>query len=412
MEYVYSVEGVNYQGTTIIFDDLTNAIIETQELINSKHSDKESVKPICDVLSKHLNLHNLDISILKYSDGFYVEVPRFKPTVPIFGKFLKEALDKLKQDRSHNFKKIIGSFVDRENGKFHGEISNFPFKISIGKGSLMGGLTPEETSAFILHEVGHLFSYFESFMMTMQMNYIIGEAVEKCRTDDIDYKSSVLKELVDKDVVEDIDPKSISKLQVKDIEAALIASFYQTTMTRFGGTMYRGTDWEQQADQFVVRMGGGKHLVTGLEKLMPKFGLSTRKTMLVSFIYNITTLLVSFGLLTLITYISHKLFLGDATYDNPKERLNRIRSEMVGHLKVLDDSETTKKVLEELTVIEEVIRKTYTNEESDPFMSKIVLWTSPNLRKLKSQKEQEQLVESLINNDLYILSHKFNQFNK
>ncbi|RLE47482.1 hypothetical protein DRJ25_02310, partial [Candidatus Woesearchaeota archaeon] len=200
----------------------------------------------------------------------------------------------------HNNRNILRDFkngndfkIDLKNAKISGmnksKHKNIVF-IEFGRdmfGTTITGLdlTPEEMTAVYLHEIGHLFTYFESLKRTIASNTLLldnfNNRTNKDELIDIKYK----KEYVD-DYKELFTLNGFSLSAIKQFLAngfmtisssfglldssfgMMVLSDIATKDMRLGSVKTFMTDSEVVADDFSTRLGMGKELVSGLDRLI------------------------------------------------------------------------------------------------------------------------------------------------
>lgn len=422
----YSQEAVDYQYETAFFYRLTKAIEKVREL-NSREltSFAEPVKEIGRVITDFLGIP-VECRISPSKDfNAWVQLPDFNKNHPFFAMWQNWATSKdgLKALGSKDYD--IAN-VDRKTGKISGVYSKCHCPITFTKGILTSSkFTDEEIAAVALHEIGHIFSMFETMYKTAGANLAIASAMEDCiGVKDNNVRMKVVKGLKEKGVIEvSIDENTVAQLDDEKLPVVVITSAYKQIRQEKDAVCYNRTAWEQSADQFAVRMGAGVHLATALNKIVPaneakrQFAVNSLARfafqLLMFFGKMIALKASSFGLLLLI--ILYELLLVDLpvvfevaynTYDKAKDRISRIRREQIGKLKVLDkDDELVKETIEqidEMKKIEDEQLNLYPSLQGHVFAFIYNAFT----RQL-TKKEQQQTIEKLMNNELFVQAAKF-----
>ena len=205
-----------------------------------------------------------------------------------------------------------------------------------------------------------------------------------------------------------------------------------TVRSNLGNDAYDRTGFEYLADSFVTRFGYGKQAVIALDKLhtfmgdpaKSKLGNQVLQIMsLLSFIANIavTLFLLTMGaaMLPLALYMS--VFIGlilfasgdanrDMTYDDLKQRYVRVRNNLVERLKDREiEGDEAKVLLDDIEMIDAVIKETY---NSSTVWNKLSNFIFKSNREAKNSIQEQQLLEELASNSLFIQAAKFNYLNR
>jgi len=294
-------------------------------------------------------------------------------------------------------------------------------------------MTAEEITAISLHEIGHLFTYFEYFDRTATTNQILSslsvaltnQPVEKERKDLIDKVANAMN----------IKLGETEKLSLnKDPSATIIAIIGKVNCddpSQLGTPSYDLTSCESQADAFVTRHQYGKHLGIALDK----FGISYRANTelkrklqyysgLMSVIFRdvglfvgivtgtiaLGTLLFSCALIMLGLYFQQTK-RQDHTYDVPLVRYKRIREQLIHSIK---NPNIDKKDLEQTKIgiieMDKLISVTVNDQE---FLEKISNYifskkSSEEFRIMQLQRDLEELSA----NDIFLASAKLRLLHK
>ena len=284
------------------------------------------------------------------------------------------------------------------------------------------GLTTRELVAIILHEVGHGFTHLESsYRHLSNTTVLLDTFLYNLNTKNKSHRESF--NIAYKKVTDD---KSIDKLKDKNA-----LTFYIITGDRLLDFMsntsspHYSVDSEQQADQFSGRFGLGQELASALSKIMS----STTGYLAMSLyaVISITCIVLSvlvpfliylFGPLafvfTIVLYTS--IFKKNNvyytyTYDDDKQRLQRIRNEAVRLLRTSSlDKETVDNLLENIKNLDYIVDQM--REGMVGPIDKIYQTIFPGGRRKLELRNIEQTIEKLIENDLHIAKHKINQITK
>lgn len=282
--------------------------------------------------------------------------------------------------------------------------------------------TSEELAAIVLHEVGHLFTYYEFMSRTIVTNQVLaglskvldGSGAVEEREQGLMLAKRALG-------LEILDTKSLAESPDKTtIETVVITQVIAKSKHELGKNIYDLSTWEYLADEYAARHGAGRHLVTGLNKIhRSQFNISFRSTaayvsmealkmglVLCSMAFGAALVAgVGAGALSVFTYPPMlALFAmdgsGDGTYDLPGARFKRVRNQIVQALK---DPELVKgdhrRLADDLKAIDQVLQ--YVNDRRQLVE---VVWDTLNVfgYKDRAQKKLQQNLEELAANELFV----------
>lgn len=317
--------------------------------------------------------------------------------------------------------------VDLKKAKVSGTFSEYEVKMYMNYIDLFKELkaSPAEATAILLHELGHAF-YSCSY------------------SDRIDTTNQILSDIATnltgkKDLTTEIVYKEITKLNPNVTEAyideivngnrviagpKLAKVIFEGFHHQLKDETYDRTSFEAMADNFAGRFGYGRPLITGLEKLghlyqSPDYYTSMRMSMYWGQIILLTVLTIAvIGLVgfTIPAVIISSLIITffiyawgeankDYTYDDTKFRFNRVKQDMINQLKPLlekDDGASKAQIKQLLDNIEDAQRAM---DEVKPFsllFSTFSNFVFPSNRKARQSVKEQQLIESLAANDLFI----------
>ena len=285
------------------------------------------------------------------------------------------------------------------------------------------GMTPQEATAVLLHEIGHTFTHIEySYKMVQDVNVISETVIENTQKRGKSPKETLLL----------IGDKLLSKEERKKLEnksTPMVAVGLIQGILKLHNGNYYATDSEQLADQFSGRFGLGSDLTTALDKTHKFFktkiifiNLGVTAFSIVFLLLAIvatsfiTILLGSIGLSQIIFNILPSLFGYDLdfgekqTYDYNKDRFNRIKLELIRRLR---QSNIRKDAISNLVYaidhIDRVLNK-YSNLKQDP-IGKIITKLSSSRSNMIESRELEQALENAMENDLHVASARLKTLN-
>jgi hypothetical protein len=166
----------------------------------------------------------------------------------------------------------IGS-VDMKTGRVGGLFSKIPIDIRMGLGLFVDTMfSPEEIASIILHECGHARTYFLHLGTTVVSGLHAGMAArEVMRINDQTERVKVISEAERALGIEIPNKEEISRLgtgQIADgMQMVVISHTAEKQRSETGHRLYELRATEQIADEFAVKHGAGRSLVTALDKL-------------------------------------------------------------------------------------------------------------------------------------------------
>lgn len=317
------------------------------------------------------------------------------------------------------------SYIDLKNAKVSGIFSEINVPIYMGYYTLRGcKLTAKEIVAILAHEIGHNFVAYEMAFRTARTNQVLS-AISKAQgggdkdvykyvlktTEEVyDLKTGVLQELVD----------------VKDQQTSLVvvlgqieADTHNKSIT--GNTTYDTTTFEAMSDNYAARLGLGRELVSGLEKLYKTMGsaeFSQKTRIILTVIDTITvtqlilatrTLLIGSNpvmasLVIVLTAFSLWMRLDgrdhNNVYDKLTVRFKRIKEQVITYLK--DNKLPTKDVKIALQSIENMEKTIAEISEYKGYLPAIFNMLDPASIKVNNAINIQKKLESIAANDLYI----------
>ncbi len=278
----------------------------------------------------------------------------------------------------------------------------------------------EECAAILLHELGHVWSYYELLSLTAKTNIALRTVKhEFLNTTDNESKIIVVRAAQNSLGITEPEIQEILKTgSVNRLEIAVINSQARESYSELGFSLYDQRGWEFASDQFSARMGGGRYVVSGLHAIQSKYREYNNQSY---FAHVTTNVLKAFGLIIgsilSLGMVPLMMFLmGDPysmepihpevsgmqakTYDSPKERFTRIKHELIAALRNLKISkERTEELVKDIQYIESVVNSIV---ERPSFT--ISLWAlfSVTGKNKRNNVKIQQALEVLANNDLYV----------
>ncbi len=281
-------------------------------------------------------------------------------------------------------------------------------------------LSPAEITGIFLHELGHAFYTCEYSDRLESVNQVLANVATEVlskKSKDLNY---VYREL------EKVNP-NVTKEEVEILlgDNRVIAgtkwfeTIIGTVKYQLNNAKYDESASEQTADNFASRFGYGRAVIIGLDKLhkLAKDPATSKKAMMQHQILVFISLIGVMAIISamIITVLPLGLIMsflfgmifrlsGDDMlsfeYDELKQRYIRLRNDTVELLKSDKLSkERAKYVLEDLYIMDSVIKETQNFSNVFTGLSNFVFGEA---RRTRASVAEQQLLESLITNDLFV----------
>lgn len=318
----------------------------------------------------------------------------------------------------------LKAMVDLKNYRVSGDFSKIPVKLFISPMFIYQkelDISNENLAAAVLHEVGHMFTFFVASVYTFTtVMPMLGMANRVMKTNTTEELVYVLEKWND-------EPTTLTKVDVKElvdkkketIVTAIVSNHIRDSKSIAKHNEYDYVNSEYLADKFAVRFGAGVHIVNMLDKINTYVGARS-KASLKEFIY-VEVLLAAFG----VAYVVPGLFVGeillsilagigfvtviynlgisnvsDGTYDTEVNRFKRIREDLISMLKDKKiDRAIGDRIRLDIKRIDNIL-KTYNDYKS--VFGYVMDFIIPSRRRINVQSEFYRQLESLGNNDLFV----------
>jgi hypothetical protein len=325
--------------------------------------------------------------------------------------------------------KLNSISIDLNAGYVKGDlVEALKFNMMLTTGLFVKGrveLTPEEITAIVLHELGHAFNVFATLADYVYLNYLLSEGVEVLLGKKPNkYRLEVLNDSYIQNAI--TDPALREKIKAhpteENLRRALLEAHVKSPRHYLHSTDQKSSIKrdEQLADLFVSRMGFARALVTGLDKNMRQQGGSyTRgnvsfavvEAIKVASVVGSVALLpilppagVFFALTTLV--LSNK---ESGSYDNPTERLTKVRKDLLAQLKQFDKEPQMRDSISADIELLDTLLVDY-NQYRTAF-EVFAHFVSGSARRKHQLQAQEETLERLLNNDLFLHAHRISKLN-
>lgn len=400
-------ESIAFQSSTF-FDELTLAFDEVKNLKENEVGDSEPIYRISKIIKNHTNL-NITID----AENDYppcIDIPnidRNNPLINAAQRAIVNSTDGLTMIESSN--EVLHGTVNIKTAKVSGVFSDIKAKMYLGKAFIQGNkYTSQELAAITLHEVGHLFTYFEFITRTVRTNQVLAGLSKILDGSENQEKREVALLSAKKALkLDKLDLSQLKDVNTKTTQVVLIDALVKETRTELGYNLFAESSWEYLCDQFSARHGAGVHLATALSKIYKsQYNISYRSLAVYLAVEMIKVILISnlafLGILFLVVMFDSQ---DGGGYDLPSARLKRIRDQATQYLKnkqisdverrrILDEIESIDKLLAEMTNRKQLF--TYIHE----FFSK-------RTRDERAYRKLQYELEDIAMNDLYVKAAEF-----
>jgi hypothetical protein len=321
---------------------------------------------------------------------------------------------KIVSEDSVSLKKLIQ--VDLKTGKVTGSLANdltYTMILSHQMLNGFGGFTVKENTASLLHEYGHIINGFMYLGDYVWLNYYLTEGIEvmlgrkKDRVELELYNDRWLRENVPADEYENFQANKTEE-NAKRVILSVAKKLPRHHLTENEITAKRRE--EQTADMFATRLGYGRDLATALHKLNK---YHEEPSLVGSFWFGemakvfVTLLFLPFAVIGLMVYdpAGGDAYTQDGRYDDPMDRLVKIRRDLVAQLK-RPGPLNKQGLVDDIDAIDSMIKEYSTNSST---FDGIINFFRPGVRKMRQNTKVEDDLESLMNNDLFLQAHKLSK---
>lgn len=415
-----AAEAIDFQSSAKLFEPLAAMIGEIRragEFTDAVFAERGMPSLIEDHTGISVKFNIINLPFVDAS----VRVPQLDKNHPLWANFMRiyATNDDLESVRKFVKGRFSGIY-DRKDGKVYGDFTKLTSVVNLSTGLLKNNkFSDHEIAAIILHEMGHLSSYFERLIDLVSANYAITAAVERIlkleRNVDrievlLDYDKHMGITVPDKETVVTSDNRGT-------LHTHLVCETMKQRRNEEGDEVYSYRAFEFSADQFAVRHGAGKYLITSLDKLhrsqwlnpaYMSWPLHVTIELLKTVAFIASTAVAAYGSpLTLIANIGMLLAARpmDKLYDDPRERFDRIDREMVSELKNRSLAPYRREeILADLDAIRAISKVV---KDKPTLFEAMWLYVIPSGNESRKRMEFQQSLERLANNDLFAAAAKF-----
>ena len=339
---------------------------------------------------------------------------------PIYANFLHQYLD---NDELLRAKSLLGNtiegLIDYQKAKVGGVFAKVKNTMWLTVGLVASKmLSDEEVAAVICHEIGHTFTIFSQIASLVSLNYIVDDLSKRLLgTSDRKVQITILHEYDSKYGIKLPEEELLATVDNKQkFVTKVVTDVVKNSRNSEGDYVFSLRNCEMAADQFAARMGAGRAIVTGLNKMYAAWGQDQYHSKAVHY------MIQAFQIMLNSTMIGAGLFIApmvsvvlvfamvitrpqEKVYDDPLERFTRVRNEYIAALKRLENNREMKQVyLDDIKSMDNVINA----------LNKNIGWLEwvwdnwiPSGKRTKAAMEYQQLIERMGNNDLFMKSASY-----
>lgn len=306
--------------------------------------------------------------------------------------------------------------LDYKRARVSGIFEKIPVEVGMSKPFLK--YSAEAMAGAILHELGHVWTFFEFLGLYTFRNAIISNTVNEylnCK----DEKEKFQFIIATKNIWGLEMDEKIAQLDDETATKVIAGGMINNFKDGVGYVQYDQNTAEVIADQFAVRMGSSPDIfetlgdlsINAIRAANRNDNFEIMKTVFGAVVSVVSSVIVAplalpmviiaTGISFLLPVMAAKVANG-STYDNGYERYIRAMYEEIGRLKKRDiPPEIMKMVLDNLLRYRKVIEKA---PKIDNLTQKIARWFSSDFREQEKKMKYQQLTEELLANELYIHS--------
>lgn len=419
-----SLESVSYVGKDL-FTKLTE-MVHFLRLDGTYSTDAIKQTLFNDIVKRHTGL-NVTMYIMNFGAAMnaYAIIPDLNRNHVFHKLYGQSLLENSEGGRLLEMSKgQAKASVNLANSMVGGLYSEFPLEICVYLGLIRDTvLSDAEVAAIILHELGHLFTYFQyintvgfgGLITTVAAKEIVGASTKAERLD----KIALAEKVLGLDKIIDIDDDK--DLNVEGVQVVLFSNYLSNMYSATGTVQYDLRNCEQLADQFATKHGAGRDLITGLDKVDRMYGSRVYRGSFENIVVE-TCKLILFTMSALSIVLTPLALMalliaqpsGYKSYDDPKDRAQFVRRQLIASIKDVKltkgiDQKILNGLIEDLEVIDGVIATMPAHRTLVQ-----VFWESvPSPGKsLRQQEKATKQLESLLYNDLEYQATRFQLLTK
>lgn len=404
-----SLESIDFQSNVFLMQ-LADVFGRMKAVSKAKLVDCEEVGELSNIIKQRTGMR-VSFNIGAYDPS--VEIPAVNKNNVLINSFIRNFVSSADGLRMINEAgDAVRGSVNIMTGMVTGVFSevtsviNLPVKMFTNT-----EFTVEEIAAITLHEVGHLFTYYEFMCRSVTGNQVLAGMAKKLDgSNDPAVREAVLVSVKKALKLKSLDVKALAKsTSNKAVEVVVVSNMAREARSEMGNNIYDMSTWEYLADEYATRHGGGKHLATGLEKYYRgSWNISFRSLPMYLAMEALKVTLVFSFLPILTIYLVALDSTGDGTYDIPGARFKRIRNQIVENLKKRDlTKDDQQRLTEDLHAIDTILA---TVNDRRQFVGILYDFLSPSGRTNRREELLQKDLEQLGNSELFVRAAEMKNF--
>lgn len=388
-------------------------VVENLRVNNTYTHDEIKKQNINGIIFKHTKI--LTDFMIKKNVGInaYVNFPQMDKNHPFFTNYDWYGSRSDVTITALNLTGKVKGTVDPTTMSVGGIYSKVKIDLVVGYELIKNkGFTPQEVVAIILHELGHIYTYFLNFGELTKRNFMISNVLKNLqggntyeqKEDSLVEAERVLGIKLDKkNEIINLNGNS------EQISSILISNDVVRAGSSSRTPFYDVRTVEQIADKFAIEHGAGVELATALNKIYRTYWVKETRSpaMFVAIELSkfIIWLILTFSMpVTMILY-TLSMLPGPKVYDSPESRIRIIKQQLVTSVKDLKDEPLMRnKLIEQIKTVEEIEKQL---KDRRTILEVLYNTFTPRGRSMYEQEVFMKNIESLIYNDTYLSAAKF-----
>ena len=407
------LEAIDYQSKDLV-TAMAKIIGEWRE--SKKYENGSSfAQALSAAISEYTGISTI-IDIAPYPiPNAFVEFPQLDKNNPILNKMIRATAT---NNDLRKLNKVLGDAIvgtlDFSKGRVYGDFCKIVVPVYITTGLMEDKDFPDsEIAAIVSHELGHIWSLYESLRDVASCNIaahtvswrLMGmntpqeriKLIHEC-AEELETPAKDLETIVD-------------ETNREVIYTHIVATTLRNRRNVEGDETYSYRGFEFASDQYATRMGAGLELATALARIERKSFMGTTyrswpmhiMLQVLSIGYHVSMPVINpvVGILMAITLLAARPL--DKAYDDPQQRLQRIRREMIGQLKLDMSKEQRAGLVKDLAKIEAMCDEM---SPKTPWLEAVWKYIVPSGRSSEAKMAFQQTIERLASNELYVSAAK------
>lgn len=360
----------------------------------------------------------VDVNIRKEGGvGAYVLLPNVDRNHPFIRSEFRQFMNNDVGVSALNFKDIaVKGTVNTATGKVTGWFTEIRTQMVLSYALMTAkAFDAKEIAAIVLHELGHLFTYFLHLGSTVVSNLVVSAAAQQIvGAKDYGERQFVLAEAERTLGIEIPNKEALAKItsdkEAKGVQTVMLTTLVEKMRFETGFNIYEARSCEQIADQFAVKHGAGVYLASGLDKIFNSYGHRSYRNRMLHVLLEIGKLVMFvvglwIGLvIPLLLYIIHFNPLLKE-YDDPKQRFEFIVSTLTEEIKKRELPEERRK---QLVADIEIVKNISQNADDKRTINQI-FWQYCRSEGSQAAKQEKlaKAIQEFTSNALFLSASKF-----